>query len=221
MYMKRHAQCSLKDTFLCRLLLLLPCIFPCRSDSLCALRSGKPGLRRKTALRGSSAKKQNRLQSGFFFKVEVLTSLRRTIPVTLAGCFLPQSYTFISNDYFMGSSLPSHFWYLLPLALLPCPQRENKNNQKSISKRCHHHTCAHVSSFPSVLTGANRNTVFLVWQQLLEKSIFTADLFHFHFYFFLNPFQSDFLSLQWPLSHFESDFKDHLPDLSAAFHTDV
>ena len=187
MYMNRHAQCSLKDTFLCRLLLLLPCIFPCRSDSLCALRSGKLGLRRKTALTGSSAKEQNRLQSGFFFKVEVLTSLRWTIPITLAGCFLPQSYTFISNDYFMGSSLPSHFWYLLPLALFPCPQLENKNNQKSISKRCHHHTCAHVSSFPSVLTGANRNTVFLVWQQTPWKVYIHSWFVSLPLFFFFFP----------------------------------
>ena len=32
---ERNTECSLKDTFLCRLLLLLPCIFQCRSDSLC------------------------------------------------------------------------------------------------------------------------------------------------------------------------------------------
>lgn len=100
----------------------------------------------------------------------MITSLRRTIPVTLVGCFLPRSFTFISNDYFMGSSLPSHFWYLLPLALLPCPHWENKNNQKSISKRCHHHTCVHVSSLPLM------DAVCPNWSQQKHRiSYFTAN----------------------------------------------
>ena len=169
MYMKRHAQCSLKDTFPCRLLVLLPCIFPCRSDSLSALRSGKPGLRRKTALRGSSAKEQNRLQRGFFFKVGVLTSLRQTIPVTLVGCFLPRllpsSQMIISwahlSPHISGTSS------LWPGSLVHTGK--TKTIRKAFLKDA---TTTPVPTYPpcllgtpSVLTGANRNTVFLVWQQ--------------------------------------------------------
>ena len=146
---KRNTECSLKDTFLCRLLLLLLHIFQCRSDSLCPRVMEARTQKKNYFERIFSPKKRTDYRVDFLLSgnaYQSQTNHHHTLSWLLRTPLLHSSQMIISWVYLCPHiSATSSLW--------SCSLVLTENNQKRTSKRCHHciwnptSTCAHVS-FP-------------------------------------------------------------------------